>query len=117
MPMYQALAAFAAALFVSMVAAIFARQLRAHVMRPIFWLALFAAAAAMSGASALVQRTRHAGTGLTTSYGWPKPFYFTYLSEAGERSSGWELIYFAGNSLFFAGALLIGWTAWRATWQ
>jgi hypothetical protein len=102
-----ALAAFAAA-------AIVLKRLRSDVASSAFWGLLFAAAAGLSAASALVSHMRRAGTGFTTSYGWPKPFYFRYLSETGERSDGFHAVYFGGNSLAWAAPLLIGWIVWRA---
>ncbi len=113
MLMYQALAIFAAAVLFASISAAIVKRLKTDLLRPMFWLLLIAAAVLLCAASALVERTRHAGTGLTTSYGWPKPFYFRYLSETGERSDGWEFIYLAGNCLVFVGGLLMLWTIWR----
>jgi hypothetical protein len=61
----------------------------------------------------LVSDSRRTGTGVTTSYGWPKSFYFRYLSEAGELSDGYSFIYFVGNTLALAGHLLTAWVGWR----
>ena len=113
MSMYQALAIFAAAVLFAGVSAAAVKRLRTDLLRPRFWLPLLSAAVAFSAASALVEETRRAGTGLTSSYGWPKPFYFRYLSETGVRSDGWEFIYLAGNCLVFVGGLLTAWTIWR----
>jgi hypothetical protein len=113
MPMYQALTIFLAAVVISAVGAAFIESLKSDLLRPNFWLVLLPLAALTSAISILVASTRHAGTGFTTSYGWPKPFYFRYLTEAGEQSSGWQSTYFLGNSLVFAGGLLILWTLWR----
>lgn len=109
MPLHQTIALFLIALIV----AGFSRAVRTDFKRPRFWLVLIAASTAMSAASAAVARTRHSGTGFTTSYGWPKPFYFHYLSEGGELTRGWDAIYFAGNAMVFASALLIVWTVVR----
>jgi hypothetical protein len=113
MPMYQSFTIFVTAALLSCVTAAAVKRLRIDLLRPVFWPALFTAAATLSAASALFDKTRHAGTGLTTNYGWPKPFYFRYLSETGAQSDGWEFIYFFGNSLVYAGALLMLWTMWR----
>jgi hypothetical protein len=111
--MHQAVLAFILALTLTGLGACFRARVKSDLLRLRFWLALGAAAGAGSAASILVSGVRRAGTGITTSYGWPKPFYFRYLSEIGERSDGYSLIYFVGNSLALAGALLIAWTAWR----
>jgi hypothetical protein len=111
--MYHALMVFAAALLSAYASAAFVRKLKSELRRPTFWLLLFVAAAAGSGTSALYGTTRHAGTGLTSSYGWPKPFYFQYVTETGTGSDGLEVLYFTGNTLFYAAALLFAWTAFR----
>jgi hypothetical protein len=111
--MYQALAIFAAGMLFASISGAILKRLKTDLLRTRFWLPLIAAAVFLSAASALVETTRHAGTGLTTSYGWPKPFYFRYLSETGGRSGGWEFIYFAGNCLVFLGGLLMLSTIWR----
>ena len=113
MPMYQALTLFVLALALAILAVVFAPRLRLRLSRPIVWSGVLAAGAAASLLSAFVASTRHAGTGFTTSHGWPKPFYFLYLDEAGARSDGWSVLYFVGNSLLFAGAALLLWTAWQ----
>jgi hypothetical protein len=114
-PMFQAVAIFLVTLILTAAAAVYVERLRTDLLRPIFWLILIAVAGMASAASAIVANTRHAGTGFTTSYGWPKPFYFHYLSEAGEQSRGLDIIYFVGNTLVFAGALLIIWTVSRVS--
>ena len=113
MPMYQTVAIFIVAVLLSAITAIFDHRLRRDLLRPTFWLLLVTAGGAMSAVSALIGKTRHAGTGLTTNYGWPKPFYFRYLSENNIRSDGWEFIYFAANSLVFIAGLLGLWAIWR----
>jgi hypothetical protein len=113
-PIHLALLVFVLAMGVTVVAAARMGRLRGDVRRARFWLLLSTLAATISAASALVSSTRHAGTGFTTSYGWPKPYYFRYLSETGDQSSGFVLLYFAGNTLAVAGALLILWILCRA---
>lgn len=113
MPMHVAILVFVLALTSAGLAACVSASVRSDLLRGRFWLALAVAAGASSAVSALVSASRRAGTGITTSHGWPKPFYFQYLSEFGERSDGWSLIYFVGNALALAGALLIVRTAWR----
>lgn len=113
MPIYQALCSFFLALAVASLTAVFVPRLRRSLSRPIVWIGLLAAGSAASLVSALVASTRHAGTGFTTSHGWPKPFYFRYLDEAGGVSEGWSALYFLGNSLVCAGAALLLWTAWQ----
>jgi hypothetical protein len=111
--MHDAVLVFLVGLMLTGSGACFRSRLRMDLLRPGFWLALAAAAGACSAASLLASASRRAGTGITTSYGWPKSFYFRYVSEIGERSDGYSLIYFAGNLLALAGALLIAWTGWR----
>jgi hypothetical protein len=113
MPMYQTIAIFILSLLLTGVIAAFVQPLRESLMRSGAWLTLLAVAGATSAASAFVASTRRAGTGFTTSHGWPKPFYFRYLSETGERSDGWDLVYFTGNLLVFFGALLVLWSIWQ----
>ena len=113
MPMYQTIAIFILSLLLTGLVAAFVQPLRDSLMRSSAWLTLLAVAGAASAASASIVSTRRAGTGFTTSFGWPKPFYFRYLSETGERSDGWNLAYLAGNSLVFAGALLVLWSLWQ----
>jgi hypothetical protein len=88
-PMYQALAIFALAVLFAGVSATVVKRLQTDLILPLFWLPLLAGAIALSAASALVEKTRRAGTGLTTSSGGPKSFYFRYISETGARSDGW----------------------------
>ncbi len=113
MPMHQAISLFVAALAIAGIAAFVVRSERSALSRLTVSIVILAMAGAASGLSALVAYTRHSGTGFTTSFGWPKPFYFHYLDEAGRRSEGWSVVYFLGNSLVFAAVLLILWTAWR----
>ena len=113
MPMYQALALFVLSLVLTGAGATFMKPLRDSLVRHGFWLTVFAVGGATSAVSAFVASTRRAGTGFTTSHGWPKPFYFRYLSETGERSDGLAAMFFAGNSLVFVAASLVFWTAWR----
>jgi hypothetical protein len=111
--MHQATLVFLLALVLAGLSAGISARVRSGLLRPGFWLALAVAAGASSAVSLLASASRRAGTGITTSYGWPKPFYFRYVSEVGERSDGYSLIYFVGNSFALAGGLLIAWIAWR----
>jgi len=113
MPMYQALAIFLGVVLFSAVCAAFVERLRTDLFGPMFWGLLLATSAVISFASAWREKTRHSGTGLTTEYGWPKPFHFRYASEAGALNYDWEPIYFVGNSLIFAAGLLVLWTLSR----
>ena len=113
MAMFEALAIFLVSLAAAGMAATINEPVRCGVSRPLFWVALGGAAAFASALSVVVASSRRAGTGFTTSYGWPKPFYFRYLSETGETTDGFELIYMVGNSAVFAGALLLVWTVCR----
>jgi hypothetical protein len=111
--MHQAIAVFLLSLALTGVAASFVTALRLDLLRPVIWIAIFAAGFVASAASALVITTRHAGTGFTTSHGWPKSFYFLHVSETGGESHGWSFLYFLGNSLACIGTVLILWAGWR----
>lgn len=113
MPMHQVLMMFVAAVLLAAGSGQLVNRLRSDLLRPTSWLLLFAVAGSLSAASGVIEKTRHTGTGFTTAHGWPKPFYFQYLSETGAQSHGWSLLYFVGNSLAFAGGLLMLWTIWR----
>jgi hypothetical protein len=111
--MYQAIATFLLCVALTGVAASRVLAVRLELLKPVTWIVILAAAAVASAASNIISTTRHAGTGFTTSHGWPKPFFFRYLSATGEESYGWDAIYFVGNALAFAGPLLVLWTVYR----
>jgi hypothetical protein len=113
MPLHQAITAFIAALLLALVTAIFRPRLEAELGRPSFWLALICCASLASAVSALVAETGHAGTGFVTRHGWPKPWWFDFAGENGERSTSFERLYFVGNMLACASALLPAWSSWR----
>jgi hypothetical protein len=114
MPMFQTVAAFlAAALLAFLVAAALRPEFRAKLLAIRFWLALAGLASLASAVSALVEETGHAGTGFVTRRGWPKPYWFDFAGEHGERSTSFDPLYFAGNALGWGAALLLAWTAWR----
>ena len=113
MPLHQAIAAFLAAVLLAFVAGISRPRLEAELGRPGFWLALVCCASLASAASALVSETAHAGTGFVTRHGWPKPWWFDFVGEHGDRSTSFEPLYFAGNMLAWAAALLPAWSLWR----
>lgn len=113
MTLFETIAAFAVAAILAALISTFKPRLLADLRSFRFWAALMAFAALISAVSTLVGKTRHAGTGFTTSDGWPKPFYFSFLGEDGLRTSDFEPLYFFGNSLFYSAILLIVWSAWR----
>jgi hypothetical protein len=113
MPMHQTIAAFAVAALMALLGALFVPRLKADFGRRRFWLGLIASASFLSAVSAWVAKADHAGTGFVTRHGWPKPFWFRFVSEYGERESSFEALYFAGNALTYAAMLLLAWTAWR----
>lgn len=113
MPLHQAVAAFIAAVLLAFVASIFRPRLEADLGRLRFWLALMGCASLASAVSALVAETGHAGTGFITRHGWPKPWWFDFVGEYGERSTGFEPLYFAGNMLAHAAFLVSAWSLWR----
>lgn len=113
MPLHQAIEAFLAALLLAFAAAVFRPRLEAELGRPRFWLILICSASLAGAASALVARTGHAGTGFVTRHGWPKPYWFDFVGEHGERSASFEPLYFAGNMLAYAAILLTARVLWR----
>ena len=72
----------------------------------------------LSASSAVVRTSGASGTGTRTSYGFPKPFYFTWTSwEHPTSTAGLELLYFVGNWigwLAFVAILALLWTAVRS---
>jgi hypothetical protein len=113
MPLHQAIAAFAAALLLALVSAGSRPRLKAELGRLRFWLGLAACASLASAVSALAAKTGHAGTGVVIRHGWPKPYWFDFVGEYGERSTGFEPLYFAGNVLAWAAPFLLAWALWR----
>jgi membrane associated rhomboid family serine protease len=113
MPLHQAITAFGAALLLAFVVAIFRPRLEAELGRLRFWLVLMGCAGLASAASWLVAETGHAGTGFVTRHGWPKPWWFDFVGEHGDRSTSLEPLYFAGNMLAHASVLLLAWSLWR----
>ncbi|HLL30221.1 MAG TPA: hypothetical protein VK403_04415 [Allosphingosinicella sp.] len=111
--MHQTIALFAGAALLALLAAALVPRLKRELRRPAFWLALTALACVSSAASALVAETGHAGTGFVTRHGWPKPFRFEFVIEPGQPAAAFEPLYFAGNSLAHAAALLLAWRLWR----
>jgi hypothetical protein len=112
--MYQIMPLVFAALLVALLVSTRVAQLRADLARPRFWVILAASGSLPSLASLFYGKTGHAGTGLVTRYGWPKPFYFITYPEFGAAIEGWSFIYFIGNTSLYGAALLLGWAAWRA---
>ena len=113
MPTHTALVVFVVGLVTFSVVATRNLRARADLRSRSFWTVVLAAAGIFSLVSCLRAGSRHAGTGVTTSSGWPKSFYFQYVSEAGEQSKGWSLLCFAANTAFYAGSILLAWAVWR----
>lgn len=114
MPLHQTLLIFIVSLAAAVALAGGSQALRADLRRPRLWLAVLTVAALVSlGSAVIVGETRHAGTGFTTSHGWPKPFYFRYLAETGARTRGFSALYFIGATLAYAGPLLVLWSILR----
>jgi hypothetical protein len=92
--------------------------IRSSLIRPRFWIGIGAAAVILSLTSVIHSTRMHSGTGWRTSFGWPKPWYGRWESfEGGGVSSGFDLLYFAGNAMFYATMLLAGWLVWRVMTQ
>jgi hypothetical protein len=114
MPMYQIMPIILAALLVALIVAKRVASLRVDLASLNFWGRVGASASLFSFISLIYGKTTHAGTGLITRYGWPKPFYFINYPEFGAPFGGWGFIYFVGNSAFYGAVLLLLWTAWRS---
>ena len=111
MPLAQTIFIFSVALALAAAASLVRADLRRRLTSPRGWAALAGAALFLSAASWLLSSRDAAGTGTVTRNGWPKPFHFGW--ESWEDASGFEsfsLLYFIGNSLVYAGALLLIWT-------
>lgn len=111
--MHETIAAFAGALLIALAAAAFRPGLKAELRRLGFWTALIGGASLAGAVSALVWERGHAGTGFVIRRGWPKPYWFDFAGEYGERSTALEPHYFAGNVLAWAAAFLLAWASWR----
>ena len=69
----------------------------------------------LSVASALVRTSGASGTGTRTSYGFPKPFYFTWESwEHPVSHAGLYWLYFAGNTVGWFALLSLVALLWAA---
>ena len=114
MQMFDLISTFAAALLLVAAGSASRPAIRNSLNRLRLWISIAAAASALSLASALHSTRRNAGTGWETSFGWPKSWYGRWQSfEDDSSSSGYNLLYFAGNSLFYAAVILVTWLIWR----
>jgi hypothetical protein len=104
MPLAQLLLASLAVLGIVAIASLRAPALRRALLRRRPLAVLLALSILCSAGSAVVRSSGASGTGTRTSYGFPKPFYFTWVSwEHPVSSTGFEWLYFAGNC--------VGWLA------
>ncbi len=113
MPMFETLLLFALAVTLSSVMTLRSERLRQDFRTQRILLSLLGVALALSAASTLIAERGHAGTGFIVRHGWPKSFFYRLTSETGERSQGFEPLYFAGNTLVYLGALLLLWSLVR----
>jgi hypothetical protein len=112
--MFDLISAFVAALLLVAAGSASRPAIRSSLNRPRLWISIAAAASALSLASALHSTRRQSGTGLQISFGWPKPWSGRWESfEDDQMSSGYNLLYFAGNTLFYAAVILVTWLIWR----
>ena len=114
MPMIETLLFGLAAVVAAIVAARASPRLRADLRRPWAPAAIALAAAGLSLLSALHAAPRHAGTGISTDRGWPKPFLFRWESwESAATAGGFNALYFAGNACAWALPVVAVWIALR----
>jgi hypothetical protein len=92
--------------------------LRRTLLRPRPAAVVLATALVLSAASGAIRVSGASGTGTRTSYGFPKPYYFTWTSwEHPISHAGFNWLYFAGNcigSLALVSLTALLWAAWRA---
>lgn len=75
-------------------------RLRRSLLRPRVAGVVVLLSCVLSASSAVVRTSGASGTGTRTSYGFPKPFYFTWTSwEQSVSSAGLESLYFVGNCI------------------
>ena len=107
MPLHQCIALFLVSLVLAALAAVRMPRVGVRLRRPVVWAGLALAASAASALSGLAAKTGHAGTGFVTRHGWPKPYLFRFAAEDGARTVDVHALYFAGNALAYAAALLV----------
>jgi hypothetical protein len=114
MPLFELLMISAGVALAAFCVASIIPAARALLVRKLFWALLSAGSLLLSLASAFATTRRHSGTGDMISRGWPKPYYFDWRSwESEERVTGHNLLYFAGDLLFYAALLLALVTLWK----
>jgi hypothetical protein len=74
---------------------------------------LLVVSVACSVGSAVIRSSGASGTGTRTSYGFPKPFYFTWVSwEQPVSNAGFEWLYFVGNCVAWLALLSVAALLW-----
>jgi hypothetical protein len=112
MPLHEVLILCAFVMAGALAASLRCEPLRRSLRRWPTWAVLALGGSLGSLVSALSRQTGHSGDRLLTRYGWPKPFGFSYLDEAGRRVTEVELLYAAGNAAFYAALGLAFLTVW-----
>jgi len=83
-------------------------RLRERLSHPAALLGVLGGGVLFSALSASITGLRSAGTGTSLDRGWPKPFWFRWESwEATARNESVNALYFAGNAVFWASAVLL----------
>ena len=74
------------------------------------------AALAATIVSLVHSSTRHAGTGISTERGWPKPYAFSWIDreDPDSRRRDWNALYFAGDVALYGSILAAAWAAFAA---
>ena len=88
---------------------------RRSLLRPRVAPLLVLLSCSLSAATAMIRTSGASGTGTRTSYGFPKPYYFTWTSwERPVSSAGFELLYFIGNCIGWLAVVSLAALLWAA---
>jgi hypothetical protein len=109
--MYQAISILVAAMAVAWIVSLVSQAAKRHLTNRRAWAAIGAGGMGLSAASWFVTEERMGGTLLWRLHGSPKVFSWECLSaECTSRGPSFTLLYFLGNSFFYAAGLLLLWT-------
>jgi hypothetical protein len=87
------------------------RRLTGRVVTAIVVASVAATLISLAGSS-----TRHAGTGISTDRGWPKPYAFSWVDreQTDSRRGDWNALYFAGDVALYGSIFAAAWAAFAA---
>lgn len=90
------------ALLLTMTATYFFPRMRKQILSLRFTLLMLLSALLFSSLSGSFSQQQFSGTGLHTSYGYPRSFYFKWHLEDSEHHEGLNILYFLENWLVYA---------------